>query len=108
MTAPAKIPPAFREEHADAGSVAAFHAEAQACRRCDLYRKATQVVFGEGRPHAPAMLVGEQPGDREDVAGHPFVGPAGRVLDECLEEAGIDRSACYITNAVKHFKFERR
>lgn len=108
MKAPAKIPPAFREEHAEAGSVATLHAQAQACRRCDLYRNATQVVFGEGDRHAPVVLVGEQPGDREDQAGHPFVGPAGRVLDECLDEAGIDRAACYVTNAVKHFKFERR
>jgi DNA polymerase len=77
---------------------------AQACRGCDLYKHATQAVFGEGPPSAPMMLVGEQPGDQEDRAGHPFVGPAGRVLDEALKEAGIDRGDVYVTNAVKHFK----
>lgn len=108
MTASAKTPPAFYAEHAAGSSVSALHAQAEQCRRCDLYKDATQVVFGEGHQQAPVMLVGEQPGDREDLAGHPFVGPAGRVLDECLHEAGVDRSACYVTNAVKHFKFEPR
>jgi uracil-DNA glycosylase len=76
--------------------------------RCELYKNATQTVFGERRSGARVVLVGEQPGDREDIAGMPFVGPAGRLLDECLNEASIDRSLCYVTNAVKHFKFERR
>jgi uracil-DNA glycosylase family protein len=80
----------------------------QGCRGCDLYRNATQAVFGEGARHAEVMLVGEQPGDKEDLAGHPFVGPAGRVLDQALEEAGIDRSQIYVTNAVKHFKWQAR
>jgi uracil-DNA glycosylase len=78
------------------------------CRGCDLWRNATQAVFGEGRVRAQVMLVGEQPGDKEDVAGHPFVGPAGRVLDEALEAAGIDRRHVYVTNAVKHFKWKAR
>jgi uracil-DNA glycosylase len=78
------------------------------CRGCDLWRNATQAVFGEGRVRAQVMLVGEQPGDKEDVAGHPFVGPAGRVLDEALEAAGIDRRQVYVTNAVKHFKWKAR
>ena len=80
----------------------------EGCTRCDLYRDATQVVFGEGPVPAPIMLVGEQPGDQEDKAGRPFVGPAGRLLDEALAEAGIDRSTVYVTNAVKHFKWEAR
>lgn len=81
---------------------------AQNCRRCPLYKNATQVVFGEGPEHAPIMLVGEQPGDREDIEGHPFVGPAGKLLDEVLAEAGIDRTKVFATNAVKHFKFMPR
>jgi len=81
---------------------------AQDCRACDLYKRGTQTVFGEGPPKAEVMLVGEQPGDAEDVAGHPFVGPAGRLLDKALEEAGIDRSRVYVTNVVKHFKWEPR
>jgi uracil-DNA glycosylase family protein len=76
------------------------------CRACDLWKKATQTVFGEGSSHATVMFVGEQPGDKEDLAGHPFVGPAGKLLDEALEEAGIDRSKVYVTNAVKHFSWE--
>ncbi|HEY2218836.1 MAG TPA: UdgX family uracil-DNA binding protein [Gaiellaceae bacterium] len=80
----------------------------QECRGCDLWRNATQAVFGEGPVSAQVMLVGEQPGDKEDVAGHPFVGPAGRVLDEALDEAGIDRDQVYVTNAVKHFKWKAR
>jgi uracil-DNA glycosylase len=79
-----------------------------ACRRCDLYRHATQGVPGEGSLHAKIMLVGEQPGDQEDKAGHPFVGPAGAVLDRALREAEIDRDEVLITNAVKHFKYEQR
>lgn len=82
--------------------------EARGCTRCELYRLGTQTVFGEGPAPTPLMLVGEQPGDREDLAGRPFVGPAGQVLDAALAEAGIDRSAVYLTNAVKHFKHEPR
>jgi uracil-DNA glycosylase family protein len=82
--------------------------EAAHCTRCPLYRDATQIVFGEGPANAAIMLVGEQPGDKEDLAGKPFVGPAGHVLDQALAEAGLDRAACYVTNAVKHFKHEQR
>lgn len=82
--------------------------EALACQRCPLYRNATQTVFGEGPAPAALMLVGEQPGDREDIAGHPFVGPAGRMLDQALAAAGVEREAVYMTNAVKHFKNEPR
>ena len=82
--------------------------EARGCTRCDLYQRATQTVFGEGPADAHLMLVGEQPGDQEDLAGRPFVGPAGKVLDAALEAAGIVRSDVYITNAVKHFKNEPR
>lgn len=78
------------------------------CHRCDLWKRATQAVNGEGSRHAGIMLVGEQPGDEEDLRGHPFVGPAGRVLDEAIEEVGLTRNAVYITNAVKHFKWEPR
>ena len=78
---------------------------AQSCRGCDLYKNATQTVFGEGTTQADVMLVGEQPGDREDVEGRPFVGPAGKMLDRALEDAGIDRTKVYVTNAVKHFKW---
>ena len=86
----------------------ALAAAAGRCTGCPLYRAATQTVFGEGPRDARLVLVGEQPGDREDLAGEPFVGPAGRVLDECLEAAGVDRSTVYLTNAVKHFKHEPR
>jgi uracil-DNA glycosylase family protein len=82
--------------------------EAASCTRCDLYERATQTVFGEGPVPASLMLVGEQPGDQEDRQGRPFVGPAGRVLDEALEVAGLSRPDVYITNAVKHFKWEPR
>ena len=82
--------------------------EAAACTRCPLYRHATQTVFGEGPAGASIMLVGEQPGDQEDLAGRPFVGPAGRLLDRALAEAGVDRAKIYVTNAVKHFKNEPR
>ena len=78
------------------------------CRRCPLYRDATQAVPGEGPGHATFMLVGEQPGDKEDLAGKPFVGPAGRVFDQALADAGIDRKATFVTGAVKHFKHEMR
>src|ERR1044072_1582745 len=82
----------------------ALASAASGCRGCPLYEDATQVVFGAGRFSARLMLVGEQPGEKEDRVGEPFVGPAGRLLDEALEEAGIDRSQAYVTNAVKHFK----
>jgi uracil-DNA glycosylase len=82
--------------------------EAAGCMRCDLYRRATQTVFGEGRPGATIMLLGEQPGDQEDKQGHPFVGPAGRILDRALDDSGISRPDVYITNAVKHFKWTER
>jgi uracil-DNA glycosylase family protein len=78
------------------------------CTACHLYKRATQTVFGEGPKGAAIMLVGEQPGDYEDVAGKPFVGPAGKIMDQALEEAGIDRKKIYVTNAVKHFKWEPR
>ena len=81
---------------------------AKDCQACDLYKRGTQTVFGEGARHAELMFVGEQPGDAEDLAGRPFVGPAGRVLDKALEEAGIDRGTVYVTNVVKHFKWEPR
>ena len=80
----------------------------QACTRCPLYRHATQVVPGEGPAPARLMMVGEQPGNDEDLKGHPFVGPAGRMLDRAIADAGLDRSSIFVTNAVKHFKFERR
>jgi uracil-DNA glycosylase len=82
--------------------------QARECRACPLWENATQTVFGEGSPHAKLMLVGEQPGDKEDLAGRPFVGPAGQMLDRALEEAGIDRKTTYVTNAVKHFKYVPR
>jgi uracil-DNA glycosylase family protein len=81
---------------------------AAGCRGCHLYERATQTVFGEGARGAEVMLVGEQPGDQEDLAGKPFVGPAGRILDQALEEAGIDRRSTYVTNVVKHFKWQPR
>ena len=89
-------------------SLSAVAEAIQACRRCDLWAKATQGVAGQGPAHAPMMLVGEQPGDLEDLAGRPFVGPAGGVLDRALEQAGVDRAQIYVTNAVKHFKNEPR
>ena len=82
--------------------------QAAHCTRCELYEAATQTVFGEGRGVAWLVLVGEQPGDQEDKAGKPFVGPAGRVLAEALDDAGLDRAEIYLTNAVKHFRFEQR
>ena len=89
-------------------SLAALRAAEAACRRCPLYRHATQAVPGEGPRGAPIMLVGEQPGDKEDLAGKPFVGPAGRLLDRALADAGIARASTFVTNAVKHFKHEMR
>lgn len=105
-------PDLFAEPKATAAqmptSLAATREAAAVCTRCPLYANATQTVFGEGAARAEIMFVGEQPGDQEDLAGRPFVGPAGRVFDEALEEAGIDRRKTYVTNAVKHFKFEPR
>lgn len=92
----------------DTSSLAAVREAAGRCTACHLYERATQTVFGEGPKNASIMLVGEQPGDYEDVAGRPFVGPAGKIMDQALEEAGIDRSQVYVTNAVKHFKWEPR
>jgi DNA polymerase len=89
-------------------SLKALREAENACRRCDLYKFATQAVPGEGPAHAPLMLIGEQPGNDEDLDGHPFIGPAGRVLDKALQEAGIDRKQVFVTNAVKHFKHEMR
>jgi DNA polymerase len=103
----AKFPGAgqFVPEHA---TLALLREAAQTCRGCDLYLHGTQAVLGEGPQHSPLVLVGEQPGNEEDLAGRPFVGPAGRLLDRALQEAGIDRAGVYVTNAVKHFKFEER
>jgi uracil-DNA glycosylase family protein len=92
----------------DRPTIDSVRAVAAGCKACDLYKRGTQTVFGEGPKRADIMLVGEQPGDAEDLAGHPFVGPAGKLLDRALEEAGIDRSAVYVTNVVKHFKWEPR
>src|SRR5260370_2793033 len=89
-------------------TLAQLREAAQKCKGCELYRHATQAVLGEGPSSARIVMVGEQPGDKEDLAGKPFVGPAGGLLTRALEEAGIDRSDVYITNAVKHFKFEER
>ncbi len=89
-------------------TLAGLRAEASECRRCPLYENATQCVFGEGPSDAAIMVVGEQPGDEEDRRGHPFIGPAGQVLDQAMEEAGLDRGSVYLTNAVKHFKFVQR
>ena len=91
-----------------AESIDELRARAKHCKACDLWRNATQTVFGEGAKHPKIMFVGEQPGDQEDLQGRPFVGPAGKLLDSALEEAGIDREKTYITNAVKHFKWEPR
>ena len=93
---------------ADAKTIAELRKAAEGCRRCPLWRDATQTVFGEGPDGARVIFVGEQPGDQEDIAGKPFVGPAGKLFDAVIEEAGIDRSVTYVTNAVKHFKFEPR
>ena len=87
-------------------SIPSLQQAASTCTGCDLYQRATQTVFGEGSPPATIMFVGEQPGDQEDRAGHPFVGPAGKILDKALAEVGIARERVYVTNAVKHFKWE--
>ncbi|MBB2749956.1 UNVERIFIED_ORG: DNA polymerase [Rhizobium aethiopicum] len=108
MNIAATVGPALALEVANADSIAELRNQAEGCSRCDLYRNATQIVFGEGSGKAEIVLVGEQPGDREDLTGKPFVGPAGQLLDHCLDEAGLDRKRCYVTNAVKHFKFTPR
>src|SRR4029450_3232416 len=102
--------PLFREKRVNDPEKALklLRVEARGCTRCDLYKNATQTVFGEGPADAALMLIGEQPGDQEDLAGLPFVGPAGKVLDKALEAAGIERGDVYISNAVKHFKNEPR
>jgi uracil-DNA glycosylase family protein len=92
----------------DTSSLTTLRTAAKACTACHLYKHATQTVFGEGPKGATLMLLGEQPGDQEDLAGKPFVGPAGKILDRGLEEAGIDRTEVYVTNTVKHFKWEPR
>jgi uracil-DNA glycosylase family protein len=89
-------------------TLAALRRGEAGCTRCPLYKNATQAVPGEGPAKAPVMLVGEQPGNDEDLAGHPFIGPAGRMLDRAIEQAGLDRKRIFVTNAVKHFKFEQR
>jgi uracil-DNA glycosylase len=89
-------------------SLAEVHNASRECTACHLYKRATQTVFGEGPEGPPVMLVGEQPGDYEDVAGKPFIGPAGKIMDQALEEAGIDRRKVYVTNVVKHFKWGPR
>ena len=92
----------------DRPTIATLREAAKDCQACDLFVRGTQTVFGEGLQKAELMLVGEQPGDQEDLTGHPFVGPAGKLLDRALEAAGIDRAAVYVTNVVKHFKWEPR
>jgi DNA polymerase len=99
---PDRAPGSSREHELDG-----IHRAADGCRDCPLYEHATQMVFGEGPAPAELMLLGEQPGDKEDRAGHPFVGPAGALLDDVLADAGIDRSVVYVTNAVKHFKWDQ-
>ncbi len=103
-------PPAqFADASAPAtGSIEELRDQARHCTACPLYEHATQTVFGVGNVHARVMLIGETPGDREDIEGLPFVGPAGQLLDRALAEAGINREQCYVTNAVKHFKWEPR
>jgi DNA polymerase len=103
--AAAKVPAAPK---AVAGTIAALKEEARRCTRCDIYCRATQTVFGDGPPDAKVMFVGEQPGDQEDLAGRPFVGPAGKLFNDVIAQVGIDRNSLYITNAVKHFKYEPR
>jgi len=89
-------------------TLAGVRETAKSCRACELWKRGTQTVFGEGAAHAEVMLVGEQPGNEEDLAGHPFVGPAGKLLSRALDAVGIDRSSVYVTNVVKHFKWEPR
>lgn len=102
------IPLAKPVERVREGSLARLRREAAECRDCPLWRRATRTVFGHGPAHAAALLIGEQPGAREDLAGEPFVGPAGSLLDRAMAEAGLDRKTLYLTNTVKHFKYELR
>jgi DNA polymerase len=108
MTVALRSPEAMQTGIAPPRSLTDARHQAESCTRCPLYKHATQTVFGEGASHAPIMMVGEQPGDREDIEGHPFVGPAGKLLDRALADCGIDRGKIFLTNAVKHFKFEPR
>ncbi|MEI9407283.1 UdgX family uracil-DNA binding protein [Mesorhizobium sp. Cs1299R1N1] len=103
-----KQQPAETPDDDAADTVSELREVAKGCRRCPLWRDATQTVFGEGPDNAKVIFVGEQPGDQEDLAGQPFVGPAGKVFDAILDDAGVDRLKVYVTNAVKHFKFEPR
>ncbi|BCG84243.1 uracil-DNA glycosylase [Mesorhizobium sp. 113-3-9] len=103
-----KHEPTQAQDDDDASSISELREAAKSCRRCPLWRDATQTVFGEGPDNASVIFVGEQPGDQEDLAGKPFVGPAGKVFDSILDDAGVDRQKVYVTNAVKHFKFEPR
>jgi len=102
---PTHLPEIGREVATRGGNLPELRSLAAGCRGCDLWERATQTVFGEGGQDARVMLAGEQPGDQEDLAGHPFVGPAGKILDKALDEAGIDREGAFITNVVKHFKW---
>jgi uracil-DNA glycosylase len=106
VSAGPRIDPSAREGRGD--GLDSLRREAASCRACPLWKHATQTVFGEGPPNAEIMFVGEQPGDKEDREGRPFVGPAGHFLDRALADAGVDRARVYMTNAVKHFKFEPR
>jgi DNA polymerase len=105
---PESKPPRTEEFLPRRKDLASLRQAAQACRGCSLYLRATQTVFGEGPGTACVVVVGEQPGDVEDMTGRPFIGPAGRLLDKALGEAGLDRESLYLTNAVKHFSFEER
>src|SRR6266487_2379057 len=102
---PTDLPAVGRQAAAAGSDLANVAALASGCRACELWERATQTVFGQGPSTAPVMLVGEQPGDQEDRAGQPFVGPAGRILDDALEAAGIDREKTFVTNVVKHFRW---
>ena len=104
---PGAVPEGSAPEPVD-DSLDALRDAAMGCKRCDLWKPATQTVFGEGPPRARIVVIGEQPGDQEDLSGRPFVGPAGKLFDRALEELGIERAGMYVTNAVKHFKFEIR
>lgn len=104
---PVRVPEGNAPEPVD-GTLAALREAAMGCKRCDLWRPATQTVFGEGPARARIMVIGEQPGDQEDLEGRPFVGPSGKLLDKALDELGVDRGSVYVTNAVKHFKFTPR
>jgi DNA polymerase len=101
-------PPSAADLIPDRPTLTSVREAAKACQACDLYKRGTQTVFGEGATEAALMLIGEQPGDAEDVQGRPFVGPAGKLLDRALAEAGIDRADVYVTNVVKHFKWKPR